>query len=384
MNDTPLADLLLHDVDTGSWREPPVPSAAQVAALQGVRGYPCISVLLGTTPGPRLTPTDITRLQQLLGQASDRLRTEPAGTRHEDVMTQLEGLAAQVITQPAAAGLALYAGAEVCEVVHLPVPVRDRVVIDPTFATRDLVRSLHQTPRHVVLVLTAAEARLFHGVADTLQPALRSRFPIRNESTGLGGTRGDGARTGKEGEGTLTFLRTVDRALGAALRIHPSPLVLVGPERLLATFRATSRNLDRLAGTVTGSHVRAPLHELARVVRPVLDTYLHSRQAEALHLLDRRIGARRAVTGMADAWFAANRERPEMLVVEDTLLYPARLAGGGHLLTPAEDVDAPDVIDDAVDELIEIVLQRGGWVALAEDGALAQHDRVALTLRNKD
>ena len=34
-----------------------------------------------------------------------------------------------------------------------------------------------------------------------------------------------------------------------------------------------------------------------------------------------------------------------------------------------------------MDELIEQVVLRGGWVALVTDGALADHDRAALTLR---
>ena len=50
------------------------------------------------------------------------------------------------------------------EVVRLPVPVVDRTVVDPSFATRDLVRSLHRTPRHVVLLLSEREARLLDGV----------------------------------------------------------------------------------------------------------------------------------------------------------------------------------------------------------------------------
>lgn len=72
-----------------------------------------------------------------------------------------------------------------------------------------------------------------------------------------------------------------------------------------------------------------------------------------------------------------------MLAVEEGYFYPARVDGSGKLLSPADDVEHLDVIDDAVDELIETVLRRGGWVALVEDGALADHDRVALTLRTR-
>ena len=87
---------------------------------------------------------------------------------------------------------------------------------------------------------------------------------------------------------------------------------------------------------------------------------------------------------MHSAWLAARRERPEMLAVEEGLFFPARLSADGDFLLPAANIDAPEVIDDAVDELIELVLDRGGWIALVDDGSLARHDRVALTLRDRD
>ncbi len=70
-----------------------------------------------------------------------------------------------------------------------------------------------------------------------------------------------------------------------------------------------------------------------------------------------------------------------MLAVEEDYFYPARLDSVGDGLIPAEDVDHPDVIDDVVDELIEIVLSRGGWIALLEPGRLPAGGHLALTLR---
>lgn len=51
------------------------------------------------------------------------------------------------------------------------------------------------------------------------------------------------------------------------------------------------------------------------------------------------------------------------------------------MLTPTTELDDPRAISDAVDELIEHVLIRGGWVAIIREGELADHDRVVLTLR---
>jgi len=157
--------------------------------------------------------------------------------------------------------------------------------------------------------------------------------------------------------------------------------VLVGGSRTVSRFRRLSRNTGRLAGVLTGHLTREPLTALVERIRPVLTSYLLSRQDEALALLDRRRSGHAVVDGLDAAWLAARRERPEMLAVEEGFSRAARLSPDGDFLTPAEDVEHPDVVDDVVDELIETVLLRGGWVALVADGALADHDRVALTLR---
>jgi hypothetical protein len=84
---------------------------------------------------------------------------------------------------------------------------------------------------------------------------------------------------------------------------------------------------------------------------------------------------------MPSAWLASRQERPEMLLVEEGMSYPARITTDGDWIAPAADVEHPDVVDDAVDELIETVLARGGKVTLVADGRLAPHDGVALTVR---
>jgi hypothetical protein len=353
-----------------SVRRPAPPTAQQVVLLQSVRSYPCLTLLLTTEPGPTMAPADARRLEGLLASAAQRLRAEgcdPDGA----VLATAKRLVAEAVASPTSTGLAVFASSGTALVVPLPVDVRERVVVDPTFATRDLVRALHRTPRHLVLALSSRDARLFEGSGDDLRPARGSSFPMLD-------TAGRGEHPARD---ATAFLRSVDKALGTYLQLHPAPLVLAGPTRVLATFAGLSRNLGRLAGQIPANVVHQPLSELAERTRPVLERYLHSRQQEALELLDRRTGSSRAVSGMTSAWLAARTERPEMLAVEQGLFFPARLSGDGDLLLPATDVEHPDVLDDAVDELIELVLDRGGWVALVDDGALAAHDGVALTVR---
>jgi hypothetical protein len=180
-----------------------------------------------------------------------------------------------------------------------------------------------------------------------------------------------------EGGSLRAALAAVDLALGSYLRLHPAPVVLAGPQKLVSAFCSVSRNLTRLAGTVYGGFDEAASAELTRRTRPVLDRYLDSHQYAALALLQDRAIDQHVASGITSAWHAAHTQQPEMLIVEDS--YRA-LSTDGDAVTPADDITAPEVIDNLVDELIQTVLTRGGSI-LAQDGALPEHDRVALTLR---
>ena len=344
------------------------PSAVQM--LQSMQAYPSVSILVNTTPGPRPDAGTTQRLRHLRDSVAARLQRENLFST-SSLIAKIDDLIEQASIVPCDQALALYANETHEQLVVLSVDVTERAVVDPTFATRDLVRALHRTPRHVVLVLAAGEALLFEGAGSRLVRAAGSKFPrVAPPTSHPGGKRTD------------AFLADVDAALGAYLRVHPAPLVVVGAEPTLSTFCGLSRNLGRLAGKVVGNHLHARLDVLSDRIAPRIEDYLRSRQAEALELFDTRTGQGRALVGIDAAWCAARWERPEMLAVEVDYFYPARVSQDGDTLEAAEDAEHPEVIDDCVDEIIERVLERGGWVALVDPGSLPDGARIALTLKS--
>lgn len=344
-----------------------------VTVLQSMRSDPSISIVASTLPGPRLDGKDVATLRSLASQARQRLAVERC-TDAAALLDALSGMITEALGKPADRAIALFVNRAYCCWATLPVPVIDRCVIDPTFATRDLVRALHHTPRHTVLLLSTDQARLLYGHGATLAPSSASAFPVHR--------RVNGKHRGRIAERPDDFLRRVDRALGAALRLNPRPLVLAAAEPTASTFRGISRNTARLAGIVKGNHLTTPSEGLVDLIRPVLREYLTSRGQDALDHVERRARTGRVLRDIDSAWLAARWERPEMLAVEEHYYYPARLDDTGDILTRADDVDHPDVIDDAVDELIEMVLGRGGWIALVAPGELPDNTRLALTLRS--
>src|SRR3546814_4121621 len=136
-----------------------------------------------------------------------------------------------------------------------------------------------RTPRHVVLVVSAQEARLFDSQLGSLRRADSTKFPMK-------------AGNDKNSELSIeAYWKRVEQALGAQLRLRPAPVVLVAAEPTLSRFTQSSANLSRLAGKIAGNHITTPLPDLADLVSPRIETYLASRQDEALALLEQRAGA---------------------------------------------------------------------------------------------
>lgn len=360
------------------------PDPELVIRLQAARGYPSVSILMTTRPAASMHRSDRARLRALAKQAGERVAAEGGVTdAHRYLLHEVERVADAAAVDATGAALAVFVSSSISLRLALPITVVDRAVVDPTFATRDLVRAMQRAPRYTVLVLSERRAQLYEGVSGSLRAAPGRRFPLERD---LDDRRPRGRHPDRprlRDAAATAFLRDVDDALGAHLANRPTPVVVVGPAALLTSFTGLSRNLGRLAGTVAGNLAPAPPDQLAARIRPVLEEYLRSQEAEALALLDRRASEGRSVSGLATAWPAARCERPELLAVEEGLFAPARLSPDGDHLTPAADIDHPDVIDDLVDELIETVLRRGGRVVLVSDGSLREHDGVALTVLDR-
>lgn len=354
-----------------------------LTGLQRCRAYPSVSVLLTTTPGAVLASGDVVRLHQLVERAQRRLSSEPAGDRVDTVVARLRALAVAVRRSPTDRGLALFASESRAEAVHLGVMVDDRVVVDPTFATRDLVRAVHGNPRYRILVLSERSARLFEGWSTGLSEVTTGGFPV---AAGRVADRSDRSRrfgrerSDRRDAALRAQMRAVDVALAARRAREPLPLVAAGVPRQLALFREMSSEAGSVVGEIRGSHERTPIARLGRLARPVMERHRKVVGLTALARLDAVRERARLVEGIDAVWAAAVEGRIGLLCVEEGFTLPARVAAGGRQLVPAADVEHPEVLDDTIDEVIEMVSAAGGEIVLVEDGALASRQHVAALL----
>jgi hypothetical protein len=355
-----------------------------VEQLQQMSGYPALTITLPTHRTAPDNQQDPIRLRNLVAQATERLLGEFSKREVAPLLDRLHALAEGVNYRHTLDGMVLFASQDFGARYELPFTLPERVVVGETFLTRDLVFALNRTQRYWVLVLSEQPSRLYEGTRDALVEVHAGGFPMTHEGPGgetsLPGGFGVNISAIRD-ERHRQFFRAVDEALKPFLAHDPLPLVVVGVDRLLAFFDEVTTHKAAELARVLGSHDKASPAELVKLVWPPVEAALAEQRQKYLVDLDRAIGERKVASTLGEVWRMAHEGRGRLLLVEEEYHTSGKLDETGIHLSVVDDPTAPGVIDDAVDEVIETVLNKQWRVVFTPNGALEQHQRIALVLR---
>lgn len=334
---------------------------ALLAELQEHRSYPSVTLLFDTTPNPVLTPDDAATATALVAEAERRLTGDVDDATRDLVVGRLRSLVEECRAEPATVAMALCASPDFMAPVRLGRPVVRRVVVDDTFATRDLVADLNRTAAFRVITVSDRKVRLLLGDRQRLVEVRSADWPLEREPE----------------QNLAAWTRTVTHAVDAETRRDTLPTVLAGVDRAVRTALGVAHL--GVIGTVAGNHDRTAWVDLHHAAWPLVTDWLRTDQQRALQRLDDARSSRRFAGGIHEIWPLATEGRVELLVVEEGHMLSARVEG--DRIVPATDPEHPEVVDDVIDEAIEVVLRHGGHAVMVPDGTLDEHARVAAILR---
>lgn len=349
-------------------------------------GYPAVSLLMPTHRTPPANQQDPIRLRNLLTETRRRLEADDAVPADvaAAVYDEMAEAAAHVDLRQVGEGLALFASPGQVHVRLLDTPVNERVVVADTYEIRDVVADAARRHRFWALVLSEQPTRLWSGDGAQLVEVTTHGFPFTHEGPGgaLGLPRDYGQNpSAHRDERHRQFFRDIAGALGQVDALDSRPVFVCGVERYLAFF--ADEWTGPVAGTVPGNYDRSGPHDLQRLLAPHLAAHQAFEQIAALEHLDVARGANRFAAGLPEVWQLARRGRGAHLLVEESYHSPAWIHDD-HL-HPADQQPtsgpAGTLVDDAVDDVIELVARQGGEVSFVGDGSLATDGRIALILR---
>ena len=266
------------------------------------------------------------------------------------------------------------------KILYLDVPVEEKIIIDESFEIRDLVYSKQQLHKYLVLLLSNKESRVFIGNA-TVFVKIKSSIP-ENESAYVneGSERVSNFSDPSEHKEILMkkFLHHVDTELDTVLNAYHLPLFVIGADRLMGHFKQLTKHGDAVTEYIHGNYENASIPELKKILEPHIANWKKAHQKNLIEDVDAAAGQKRLAIGIKDVWHEAMNEKGKLLVVEKNYMYAAQHGHSKDVIYNVTDDKNSFYIKDAVDDIIEAVLEKGGDIDFVEKGLLKKYQHIAL------
>lgn len=277
--------------------------------------------------------------------------------------------------------IALFASQQFAKVVFLDIPVEQRIFIGESFEVRDLIYSRKAVDKFLVLLISSQHSKLFLGDSTTLVK-LNAGLPesIHESFWDIPNRMVNYSDSAKKKEVILhKYLHKIDDALDPILSSSDFPVFVAGTERVLGHFNRITRHPDSIVSFIQGNFEEAAPHQLNEIIQPYFHTWKSKKQEALLAILDDAAGRKKLSCGIQDVWREAEKKNSRLLVVEKNYMVPAEPGATPDVIHPAGTaLHQVMPIQDAVDDVIEKVVQFGGDVEFVEPGLLKHCNHIAL------
>jgi hypothetical protein len=362
---------------------------------------PCISLYQPTHRHHPANAQDPIRFRNLLRELQQSLRQKYAGVETESWLAPLAGLAEdREFWNHSRDGLAVLAAPNLFRAYRLQRAVPEIAVVAETFHIKPLLRILQSADRYQILALTRDSVRLFEGNRDALdeiEPAAEVPRKLvdalgteltepKLRVSSYGGTQGPAMRHGQGGRkdeldlDAERYFRAVDRAVHEQhSQASGLPLLLAALPDNQSTFRRVSRNPALLEQGIAIDPEALGLDALRKEAWRVIEPRYLARLAELVDRFKEQKAKGLATESLGEAAAAAVTGRVGALLLEAGRHVPGRIDPATGKLR-LDDWAKPDV-DDALDDLGELVMQRGGEVIIVPRERMPTASGIAASYR---
>lgn len=354
----------------------------EIRELMGEVHYrPAVSIILPFEPKMSLK----NELQHSLKFAADEVERELRESYSEEmtdlILYKLRLIIANLNFNTHKHSIAIYVSPVFEKVLYLDIAVEQKIIIDESFEIRDLVYCKKQLNKYLVLLVSGKDSRIYLGNSTSLVRIV-SNTPesVNAYANDLPEKVANFSDLSARKEIMMEkFLRHIDNSLDIILQAYQLPLFILGPERVLGHFKSITKHAGLVIEYIAGNYEELTFVELKEVLSPCITDWKKVKQKDILNRLEQAAGKKKLAVGMKDVWREAMSRKGRLLVVEKNFKYTAQLGNGNDLLdAPLEPYNKFSYIRDAVDDVMEKVLENGGDVEFVDAEVLKGFQHIAL------
>ncbi|MDH5379275.1 MAG: hypothetical protein OEW75_00380 [Cyclobacteriaceae bacterium] len=355
---------------------------------------PCLSVII---PLHKLSPQRMLNAE-LFRKAIQRgvsiiKRREIDPGISEHMLAKLDSFAAEFDPNVSLNGIGIFISPNVSELIQFPFSVKEKVLLDENFETRDLYYLKQLMAPYYVLALGKKEVHLYTAQGDHFMEIKDGHFPMKYEEEyeyerATRGTSYGFAQKGFEKDKSAvikmrieSFFKEAGSHLTTYLNKNHQALILAGAKDLIAEFKSQSTLAKKIDGEVIGSFKKGDLFSLQKKAYESLIKHQNEEIKNKINEFTEKDTLQQLAKGIQEVWTAAHESRGLTLLVEKDYTQTSYLCDGDPTLYLQAPKGKCTLVPDAVDEIVEIVIEKGGKVFFTEEDKLRNFDHIALLLR---
>jgi hypothetical protein len=175
------------------------------------------------------------------------------------------------------------------------------------------------------------------------------------------------------------FLRHADQSLDVVLNAYPLPLFVLGTDRILGRFKQLTKHQKAIVDVLHGNYEEASMVELKKVIDPVISDWKKVKVKDLLNRIEEAANKKKLAVGIKAVWHDAIRKKGQLLIVEKNYMYPAQHSDTAEHIEGTEGLyNRFSYIKDAVDDVMEKILEYGGDVEFVDEGVLDAYEHIVL------
>ena len=366
----------------------------ELLSMQKEKGKICVSIIV---PTHRLAPerrVDKLEVERAINNAKELLQYRYTVSNINPLLQAIDELYEAIDFTHNSDGLGLYISPNIKLAVQYPFPVEEKVMVGDNFEIRDLLYKVNYANPYFVLMLTEKGVRLFEGTCDDLNEIKDNNFPkeyeeeyIYNPPSRSAPNAGHSHVKSVEKDKSMLeeirfkdFFRHPDELLNDYL-VGNTPLILLGVEKELAWFENISVHKKNIIGKITGSYNYSNPTQLADIAWPVMHSHQDNERVQLIKEFTEKIGEHLGISGIQEVWEATKEDKAFKLLVEKDFRSPGFVDKDAYRLYLRPPPTPHKVLADAVDDIIEMVLEKDGHVFFTDNGMLKDYQRIALITR---
>jgi hypothetical protein len=311
-------------------------------SLMATRGEPCVSIHMPVHASPVDRQEDSLRLKNLLQQAEEQLAD--GWLRRASARAMLEPIrdsaSQRAFWDNRSSGLAVFATPHGRTYMHVPLDLKERVIVNSRFQVKPLLSLLNGRQEFLLLTLSQNCVRLWEGDRFTLRESTVPDLP-QDKRSALNydgadrGAQSHSASSAGMGQGKQTavfhgqggmpdtakddleqYFRLVDAALRPMLRFRRDPMVLAAVDYALPIYRRVNHYPHLIDTELVGNYDHFSGHQLHSRAWPLVAEVYARRMQDAAQRWHALISIGKASDDIREIVPAAMRGQVEVLFVD--------------------------------------------------------------------